>query len=90
MVLLNEYMPPIDIGVEFLQTKANWKTLSLNVCIVKFYVSKGFTGESYWLATLQEGSAYPKLTSICLYYKRFGPVIVSQSHLEEDLRDPGF
>ena len=23
MVILNEYMPPIDIGVEFLQTKAN-------------------------------------------------------------------
>ena len=52
MVILNENMPPIDIGVEFLQTKAYLKTLSLNVCIVRFDVSKSFTGKSYWPASL--------------------------------------
>ena len=52
MVILCDDMPAIEVGVEFLQTEAYWQTLSLNVCIVILNVSKHFTGESYWVTTL--------------------------------------
>ena len=56
MVVLYNNMPAIEVGVEFLQTKAYQKTLSLNVCIASLNVSKGFSGKSYGVTTLYEGN----------------------------------
>ena len=59
MDVLYDSMPAIEVGVEFLQTKAYQQTLSLNVCIVSLNVSKCFPGKNYGATTLDKGSPKP-------------------------------
>ena len=47
VVVLYDDMPAIEVGMEFLQTKAYQQTISLSVCMASLNVSKHFTGESY-------------------------------------------
>ena len=66
MVILYDDMPAIEVGVEFLQTEAYWKTLLLNICLVSLNVNKGFNGKSYGATALYEGSFISySLVSIC-------------------------
>ena len=56
VIILYDDMPAIEVGVEFLQTEAYQKTISLNVCLASLNVSKGFTGESCGTTAFYEGN----------------------------------
>ena len=90
VVVLYCEMPAIYVSMEFMQTKAHWKTLLLNVYIVSPDISKYFTGKCYGATALYEGGPQLILTSIHSYYNRLGPVIICQGSTEKGLTDPGF
>ena len=52
MVILYDNMPAVEICVKLLKAKANWQTLSFNICIVSLNISKGFIGKGNRLAIL--------------------------------------
>ena len=52
MVILYDYMPVTDVGVELFEAEAHWQTLFLNVCTASLNISNSFSGKCYGVPAL--------------------------------------